>query len=233
LSRWGLKASLKWPFERREAKQAQKAPAQQPGKRLKQRARDTSNLDSLDQPIACDPSRRSSGVQARAKRTESSSPPALDAQLAPPALVSIGSPAEPALLEPTYAYLSTYTSLCLTPRVAERLNVAIYELYANALRYGSTAGEVRLEIERGPREGSAVLRVSNCAEPAQLERLNAQLERVQSDPGAAFATEMNRFAGGSQPPPMLGLVRVAHESALSLEVRHDGDRVELSTVCEP
>lgn len=146
-------------------------------------------------------------------------------------LISIGSPADPALLEPTYAYLSTYTSLCLAPRVAERLNVAIYELYANALRYGSNAGEVRLEIERDPRDGSAQLRVSNHAAPEQLERLTAQLGCVQADPAAAFASEMSRFAGGSQPPPMLGLVRVAHESALALEARCDGDRVELSTVC--
>ena len=182
--------------------------------------------------MASDPSRRASGVQARAQRAQSSSPPEAGAELDQLPLISIGSPADPALLEPTYAYLSAYTALCLAPRVAERLNVAIYELYANALRYGSSAGEVRLEIERGPRDGSAVLRVSNRADPEQLARLNAQLALVQADAAAAFTTEMNRFAGGSQPPPMLGLVRVAHESALVLEVQRDGDRVELSTVCE-
>jgi hypothetical protein len=198
---------------------------------LKHRALDTTHLDSLDNPVALDPSRRASGVQTRAQRQPSSPPQAL-AGLAPPPLISIGSPADPALLEPTYAYLSTYTSLCLPPRVAERLNVAIYELYANALRYGSRAGEVRLEIERDPRDGSAVLRISNHAEPEQLERLNAQLERVQADAAAAFNSEMNRFAGGGQPPPMLGLVRVAHESALALEAHRQGDRVELSTVCK-
>lgn len=197
---------------------------------MKHRARNATHLESLDRPVTLDPSRRASGVQARAQRQPSSPPQAL-AELEPTPLISIGSPADPALLEPTYAYLSTYTSLCLAPRVAERLNVAIYELYANALRYGSKAGEVRLEIERDPRDGSALLRISNHAEPEQLEHLSAQLTRVQADPAAAFTTEMDRFAGGSQPPPKLGLVRVAHESALVLEVRREGDRVELSTVC--
>ena len=191
------------------------------------RAQGTQTLDSLDDRIDGNPS-RASGVQARAQRAPSAPP---QAGAADRPLISIGSPADPALLEPTYAYLSAYTAFCLAPRVAERLNVAIYELYANALRYGSSAGEVRLELELSA-GGAATLRVSNHAEPAQLERLNAQLASVQADAGAAFTTEMNRFAGGSQPPPMLGLVRVAHESGLQLELRRDGARVELSTLCD-
>lgn len=198
------------------------------GKSLKHRAAETTNLDALEDGVASDPSLRVSGVQARAARADSLPPPSLLEARALP-LISIGAPADPALLEPTYAYLSAYTAYCLTPRVAERLNVAIYELYSNALRYGSTAGEVRLELER--QGGGAALRVSNFAEPAQLEKLKAQLAQVQADAGAAFATEMNRFAGGSQPPPMLGLVRVSHESGLALELRQDGARVEVSLVC--
>jgi hypothetical protein len=116
--------------------------------------------------------------------------------------------------------------------LAERLNVAIYELYANALRYGSSTGEVRLELERSSSGSGITLRISNHVELHQLERLESQIGRVQADPAAAFATEMNRFAGGSQPPPMLGLVRVAHESALPLELRLEGERVVLSTVCD-
>lgn len=195
---------------------------------MKHRAAET-NLD-LDEGIASDPSLRVSGVQARAARAESVPPASIiGAQVLLP-LISIGSPADPALLEPTYAYLSAYTSFCFSPRVAERLNVAIYELYANALRYGSPASEVRLEIER--RGNGAALRVSNRAEGPQLERLKTQLAQVQADASAAFANEMNRFAGASQPPPMLGLVRVSHESGLKLELSQDGERVEVSLVCE-
>ncbi len=195
---------------------------------MKNRARDTTNLDALDDAIDSDPSRRASGVQTRAQRSPSASP---SAGVTGEPLISIGSPADPALLEPTYAYVSAYTALCLVPRVAERLNVAVYELYANALHYGSGAGEVRLEIERVA-SGGALLRVSNHVEPDEAERLNEQLARVQADPLAAFTTQMNRFAGGSHPPPMLGLVRVTHESGLLLELRTDGARVQISTVCE-
>jgi hypothetical protein len=194
---------------------------------LKNRARESTSLDFLDDPIASDPALRASGVQARAERVPSV-PPAVAQQALP--LVSIGSPADPALLEPTYAYLSAYSTACLTPLVAQRLNVAVYELYANALRYGSSAGEVRIELHRTT--AGARLCVSNRAEPAHLERVKAQLARVEQDSSAAFSSEMNRFAGRSEPPPMLGIVRVAHEAALRLELRLDGDRVQISTTCE-
>jgi len=194
---------------------------------LKHSARKSTSLDVLDDPIARDPARRASGVQARAARAPSA--PSMAAQQQLP-LVSIGSPADPALLEPTYAYLSAYSFACLSPLLAQRLNVAVYELYANALRYGSAGGEVRLEIRRTP--GGVGLSVSNHAEPSQIERLRAQMGRVQADPSAAFSSEMNRFAGASQPPPMLGIVRVAHESALQLELVIDADRVEISTTCD-
>lgn len=197
---------------------------------MKHRAVRTTRLSPDDQ-VDRDPGRRASGVQARAARAEPSVPPLATAPRELP-LVSIGSPADPALLEPTYAYLSAYTALRFPPRVAERLNVAIYELYANALRYGSSKGEVRLELEHGPSGSGVVLRVSNQVESPDLERLKLQIGRVQADAGAAFNAEMERFSGGSEPPPMLGLVRVAHESALSLELRVEGGRVVLSTVCE-
>jgi hypothetical protein len=194
---------------------------------LKNRARKSTSLELLEDPIARDPARRASGVRARAERVPSM-PPAAAQQALP--LVSIGSPADPALLEPTYAYLSAYSFACLTPLVAQRLNVAVYELYANALRYGSSAGEVRLELYRTA--AGAKLCVSNHAEPAHLERVKAQLAAVQEDPSVAFSAEMNRFAGVGEPSPMLGIVRIAHEAGLRLELRLDGDRVQISTSCE-
>ena len=197
--------------------------------RLKNRAREFDNLEAIEDPVASDPGRRASGVQARAARSVSISPPnpALTQELQ---LNSIGAPAEPPLLEPTYAYLSAYCFACLPPQMAQRLNVAIYELYANALRYGTGRGEVRIELRRNGR--GIDLGVSNFAEPDHLARLKQQITRVQEDPSAAFSGEMNRFDGSSQPPPMLGLVRIAHEVSLSLDLRCDEQRVELSTHCE-
>lgn len=202
---------------------------EQPGKRLKNRARETNQLEDIDDPVASDPGRRSSGVQTRAARRVSVSPPAVSDTAELP-LISIGAPADPALLEPTYAYLSAYCFACLPPQLAQRLNVAIYELYANALSYGTAHGEVRIELRR---DGSAVeLRVVNSAEPSHIERLKAHMTLVQEDPSAAFSGEMNRFAGASQPPPMLGIVRIAHEVGLPLELRSDHERLEIRTRCE-
>jgi hypothetical protein len=198
---------------------------------LNNRAREDSRLDALDGPVASDPGRRASGVQARAQPSPPSS--ALAAAHQPLPLISIGSPADPALLEPTYAYLSSYTAAYFPQRVAERLNVAIYELYANALRYGSGNGEVRLQLERSSSGVGARLTIANRAEAAQVAKLSAQVARVLEDAGSAFASEMDRFAGGSHTPPMLGLVRIAHESALLIDLVTEGDRVEVTIVCEP
>jgi hypothetical protein len=181
-----------------------------------------------DQAIASDPQRRSSGVRARAERTPVG-PPISFIETAP-ALISIGAPADSALLEPTYAYLSTYCFACLPPQLAQRLNVAIYELYANALRYGAPGSDVRLDLYKTP--SGARLVITNSAEPAQRERLELQIARVQRSPEAAFSAEMDRFAGGSDTPPMLGIVRVAHESGLAVELGVDAEQVRISTLCE-
>ncbi len=139
-------------------------------------------------------------------------------------------PTSEALLEPTYAYLSAYCFAVLGPAVAQRLNVAVYELFANALRHGSGRGEVRLELRR---RGSAVLLlVTNRVTPSHLERLCKHVERVQCSPSAAFLREMNRFETETQPPPMMGIVRVAHEAALSIQLRVERDWVEVSTLCD-
>lgn len=188
------------------------------------------NTELEDKLVAGDPQRRTSGVQRRAKVSLPSPAPTQVSDAVAP-MVSIGAPVNPALLEPTYTYLSAYCFACLPPPVAERINVAIYELYANALNHGSKAGEVRLELRQTPSGAGASLRISNSAEPEQLERLTAHMARVQSDPAAAFAAEMSRFARASEPPPMIGIVRVAHESALALELEVDGQRVTISTSC--
>lgn len=144
-------------------------------------------------------------------------------------MLSIGAPAEPALFEPTYTYVSAYTSRCLPPQVTQRLSVAVYELYDNALRYGSNAGEVRIELRSAA--GGVRLTVTNHAEPHQLDRVRRQVARIQDDPDAAFSGEMARFASASQPPPMIGLVRLAHDCSLELELQIRDDRVEISTLC--
>ena len=198
---------------------------------LKYSARNISgqNQDGLDDATASDHAQRGSGVRARAERAPSS-PPISFAEAAAPALISIGSPADAELLEPTYAYLSAYCNACLPAPLAQRLNVAIYELLANALNYGAPSTEVRFELYK-TRAGARVT-IFNDAQPEQRQRLQQQISRVEHDPEGAFSAEMDRFAGGSVTPPMLGIVRIAHESGLKMELGLDGDRVRISTICE-
>jgi hypothetical protein len=55
---------------------------------------------------------------------------------------------------------------------------------------------------------------------------------VQRSPKEAFQREMSRFESASEPAPMLGIVRVAHEASLSLHLRLEDDWVEVSTLCD-
>ena len=150
--------------------------------------------------------------------------------MATPPLVSIQAPALASLLEPTYAYLAACCDACLPARVAQRMSVAIYELYANALRHGLPGGEVRLQL--ATTTSSVRLMIENQAEPAQRQRLQARAQWVHAaDAEAAFEREMHGFERGSELPPMLGLVRVVHECGLELELAVDGARVSVSTSC--
>ena len=189
-------------------------------------AREVTDFDGLDD-ASVGQAARSSSIQPRAKRISFAPLPGSDDE---EPLISIGAPADPSLLEPTYAYLSAYCFANFAPPIAQRLNVAVYELYANALRYGVDGGQVRIELHRAG--GGARLCVRNLALPENRERLQQQIERVHIDASVAFCREMNRFAGACEPPPMLGIVRIAHEAGLPLTLRVGQDWVEVSTLCQ-
>lgn len=169
---------------------------------------------------------RPSGVTARAKRVTLPVEASVLAESASTLLVSVRSSADLALLRPTQLYLSSYCAVLLAPQVCERLNMAIYELYSNALQYGAASGEVKLELHKC-RAGVRVT-IVNQVEPEQLRRLEEQVRRVGENASSAFSSEMDRVAGGGQRAPMLGLVRVAHEGGFNLDFDVDGDRVSIS-----
>jgi hypothetical protein len=195
---------------------------------LKRRAHRKGHITDHEESVESDPRLRTSGVQPRAARSSRSQAPLPAAADSP--MLSIGAPADPDLLDPTYAYVSAYVKACLAPQLADRLNVAVYELYSNALHHGSNAGEVRLELCTAG--GGLRLTVTNHADPYQVERLRARVARVQDDPAAVFRDEMDRFHDASHPPPMIGLVRLAHQCGLAIELAVDGDSVRVSTICE-
>ncbi len=127
------------------------------------------------------------------------------------------------VLEPTHSYLMAYASARFGTRAAERLGVAAYELFANAMSYG-TLSDVCLELIDSTAGGA--VRVSNTTTPARISMLRAHLDKIDKDGSGAMAQEVRRFAGGG-PRPMLGLARVKHEAGLHLDVDVTGDRVTI------
>ncbi len=103
------------------------------------------------------------------------------------------------------------------------LSVATYELLGNALNYGSVLGEILFQLIESPE--SVAVRVSNDAVQVRIDMLCTHLDRVGSNPEAAFVEEMGRSVGGGSSKPMLGLVRILYEAKLSLEVYVQGTRL--------
>lgn len=127
------------------------------------------------------------------------------------------------VLEATHVYLSAYASARFGSRTAEQLSVAAYELFANAMSYG-TLSDVCLELLETPRGGA--VRVANTTTQARIGMLRAHLDKLERDGQAVLANEMRRFAGGG-PRPMLGLARIRHEAGMALEVQVAAERVTI------
>jgi signal transduction histidine kinase len=144
-------------------------------------------------------------------------------------LVAIRCSASSGLLDATYAYLAAYSSAWLEPGMAERLNVAVYELLANAMRHGVSHGEVRIEL-RDSDQGPEVS-ITNTAELHAVQELVQRFDYVCSDPEQAYSEEMARFEASTLTVPRLGLVRVAHECKLELALRVTEGRVEVTARC--
>jgi hypothetical protein len=125
------------------------------------------------------------------------------------------------LLEPTHAYLTAYCTARFGPRTSDKLSVAIYELLANAIAYGSL-GDVVVEVLEGT--VSPGVRVTNDTTLARIGMLNTHVAKLRADPGKTLLDEMKRSGSGTV-RPMLGLVRVVHEAGCHLDVNVTGQRV--------
>jgi hypothetical protein len=133
------------------------------------------------------------------------------------------------MLEATHTFLTAYAASRLRPHVVQRLSVAVYELLANALNYGSVTGDVIVEFFHA--RSVVSVRVSNDAIPARIHMLTEHAARVRENAENVFVEEMRRSVGGGIPHSMLGLVRIVHEAGLTLDVTVDGCRVLVSASC--
>ena len=127
------------------------------------------------------------------------------------------------LLEPTHAYLTAYCSGRFGSRTAEKLSLAVYELLANAMAYGSL-GDVVVEILDGP-----AVRVANNTTAARIGMLNTHVAKLRIDPAKTLLDEMKRSSTGTV-RPMLGLARVVHEAGCQLDVNVTAQRVVITAL---
>lgn len=140
-----------------------------------------------------------------------------------PAVVSILSRSHDDVLEYTHAFVMAYARGRFRASLVQPLSVATYELLGNALNYGSVLGEVSYQLNESP--GSVAVRVSHETVQVRIDMLCSHLERVNSNPEAAFVEEMGRSVARGSSKPMLGLVRIIYEAKLSLEVYIAGSRL--------
>jgi hypothetical protein len=129
------------------------------------------------------------------------------------------------LLEATHAFTTSYVASRLQPQVAQRVSLASYELIANALAYGTMSEDILFELFESERQ--VAIRVSNQTISARISMLTEHVAKVRANPEQTLTEEMRRSVSGG-PRPMLGLARVVHEAALSLEVSVDARRVTVT-----
>lgn len=133
------------------------------------------------------------------------------------------------LLEDVHQFVEAYAKLRFRPSVAQRVSLAAYELFSNALNYGSVSSEVVFELlEQG---GLVQVRVQNDAIRARLEMLGDRVKRLERDPEATFVEEMRRYVSGGVSRAMLGLARVRHEGQMELALAIEDSRVVVTASC--
>ena len=181
----------------------------------------TPSPQSAAQVPASRPGSGSSGTIPRVPASERRAPGPTDRPL-----VTIVCEAGSDVLEPTHQFLTAYAATRVRPHVAPRLSVAVYELLANALNYGSVTGDVVVEFFYT--RTMAIVRVTNEAIPARIQMLTEHAARVRENAEGLFMEEMRRSVSGGIPHPMLGLLRVVHEAGLSLDVDVKDRRIIVS-----
>jgi len=124
------------------------------------------------------------------------------------------------MLACTHEFLTAYANSHQGPQVGQRVSVAVYELFENAMSYGRISSDIVLELVETP--NSLAVRVSNESIPARISMLAAHVSRVQAGAEATFVEEMKRSVMGGTPRAMLGLARVVFEAKMDLTLEIDG-----------
>jgi hypothetical protein len=141
-------------------------------------------------------------------------------------LIRIACEAGTSILEETGTFVTSYADKRFTSSVAQRLGVAAYELFSNALSYGTVTQPVVFEMF--DTLDGVEIEVSNGAIPARMKMLQTQIGKLKSDPEGTYMDEMRRSLGGGYPRAMLGLARVCHEQRMQLNMVAEDQLVTLT-----
>jgi two-component sensor histidine kinase len=114
-------------------------------------------------------------------------------------------------------------------RIAGRVGIVLQELLENAVKYGDAMSHIDVQVIISSVRKHAEVRVANRAQPSRIALLKKEYEGMQGGTeaaGAAFARALTRSQRLPQGSTMLGLARIATESALTLEI--SGDQVAMT-----
>jgi hypothetical protein len=118
------------------------------------------------------------------------------------------------ILEATHQYVTVLAKARFRPTIAEKISLACWELFSNALSYGSVSRPVVLEL--CALKNTVELRVSNDAIAARCQLLEQRIQQLKVDAKGTYLEEMRRSVTGGVPRATLGLARVAHEVKMDL-----------------
>jgi hypothetical protein len=112
--------------------------------------------------------------------------------------------------------------------VSSRVALTTHELLENAAKY-SADGDVRLYVQVNRQQGTAVVRTTNRATPAQIERLRLCMEEIANaaDVHQYYAAMLRRSAHRTSGWGGLGLARIWAESNMTLHLVVTGDEIEI------
>ncbi len=130
-------------------------------------------------------------------------------------------------IDPLRQYVDVWVRGKMRNGAADRAGMIVQELLENAVKYGDPTTEIEFEIHTSDAPVFMEIRVTNRAHPSRVAILEREFQRTHTDSAReAFARALNRLQRLPEGTTMLGLARIAMESALSLDV--SGDRVSVT-----
>ena len=128
-------------------------------------------------------------------------------------------------------YLGCYMRRRFAEATAEQLMIAAWELLENAVTHGSVVQDIEFELYDWGASGGFEIRVTNAAIAARVESFLQHAEQLKgADPEQAYAEAMNPppATPGAPTQQMLGLVRIAYEASMEIDVQSKGQFVTVS-----